>query len=210
MKPRNVRRNARARLNGRSGQLVVADYIDPPMIPSVTKITRKYRFACSGNLGATISSANVIGIAGAMCTVTNSTLTYIAFAAQVHKIEVWAPASTNAVMVQTEIQWYTMNQGPGREVCNTSMTPARPSYTKSKPRNGEWAFQRFSSGSTPVFGISCPAGSIIDLHCSHWLSDLAGANTTQACTVAVVGELYYTALDGTTKTAVPVGLPMAA
>lgn len=189
---------------------MVKDFIDMPVIPSVTKITRTYRFECTGNLGATITSSNVIGICGAMCTVTNSTLTFIAFAAQVHRIRVWAPSATNAVVVQTEVQWYTMNQGPGREAATTSITPSRPSYLSSKPRYGEWAGQKFSAGATPVFGISCPVGSVIDLHCSHWLSDLAGANTTQSATVATVGELYYTALDGTTKTAVPVGLPMAA
>ncbi len=190
--------------------MVVHDVIDPPTFQSVTKLTRRYRFNCTGNLGATITCSNLIGICGAMCTTTNSTLTYIAFAAQMHSIEVWAPASTNGVVVQTEVQFYSMNQGPAREVATTSMSPSRPSYLKAKPQVGEWARQRFSAGSTPVFGISCPTGSIIDVNITHWLSDLAGANTTQACTVATLGQLYYAALDGTTKTAVPIGLPMAA
>ncbi len=179
------------------------------MVPSVTKFTRTYRFNCTGNLGATISSSNLIGIAGAMCTVANNTLTYIAFAAQLHRVSVWGPASTNGVVVQSEVQMYDMNQGPAREVAAVSLTPSRPLYLSVKPKVGEWGRQVFSAGSTPVFGISAPTGSIIDIHITHWLADLAGANTTQAATAATLGQLYYTALDGTTKTAVPVGLPMA-
>lgn len=208
MKPYRSRGKRNPRLKGREAR-VVRDYIDPPAVPSVTKITRVYRFACAGNLAVTLTSSNLVGICGAMCTATNATLTFIAFAAQVHGVKIWAPTATNAVMVQTEIQWYTMNQGPAREVCQTAITPSRPSYTASKPRYGEWASQRFSAGSTPVLGISCPIGSIIDVHVSHWLSDLAGANTTQATTSATLGQLYYPALDGSTKTAPQVGLPGA-
>ncbi len=190
--------------------VVVADVIDPPPIPSVTRFTRKYRFNCTGNLGVTVTCSNLLGIAGAMCTVANNTLTYISFAARLHSVEVWAPAATNGVVVQTEIQMYDMNQGPAREIANVAMSPSRPSYTKVVPHVGEWGYQVFSAGSTPVFGISCPTGSIIDVNITHYLADLAGANTTQAATAATLGQLYYTALDGTTKTAVPIGLPMAA
>ncbi len=208
MNPRRPR-STRSKMKGRNAPLMVKDYIDPPMVPSVTKITRRYRFNCTGNLAVLLSSSNLIGICGAVCTATNATLTYIAFAAQVHGVEIWAPAASNAVLVQTEIQWYTMNGGPAREVCQAAITPSRPSYTRSKPKYGEWASQRFSAGSTAVVAISCPAGSLIDVHASHWLADLAGANTTQAATVAVLGQVYYPALDGATKTAVPVGLPTA-
>ncbi len=208
MKPRRGNKSGR---KGRGMRLsVVNDVIDPPPFQSVTRVTRRYRFNCTGNLGATITSSNLLGICGAMCTVANNTLTYIAFAAQLHSVEVWAPAATNAVVVQTEVQFYDMNQGPAREVATTSMSPARPSYLKARPQVGEWGRQKFSAGSTPVFGISCPTGSIIDINITHWLSDLAGANTTQAATAATLGQLYYSALDGTTKTAVPIGLPMAA
>ncbi len=209
---RNRRENSRRnpRRDPTRSLKMVADVIDPPRLPSVTQFTRTYRFNCTGNLGVTVTSSNLVGVAGAMCTTTNSTLTFIAFAAKVHSIQVWAPASTNGVMVQIEVQWYTMNQGPAREIENVSMSTARPGYLRTKPQVGEWGFQRFSAGATPVFGIACPTGSVIDIRMTHWLSDLAGANTTQSCTVATLGELYYPALDGTTKTAVPVGLPMAA
>ncbi len=191
MKPGRKQRAGRKRDGSNNRAVVVHDVIDPPLVPSVTRFTRTYRFNCTGNLGATISCSNLMGIAGAMCTVANNTLTYIAFAARLHSVEVWAPPSTN-------------------EVANVAMSPSRPSYTKVKPKVGEWAWQVFSAGSTPVFGISCPTGSIIDVNITHYLADLAGANTTQAATAATLGQLYYTALDGTTKTAVPIGLPMAA
>lgn len=194
----------------RARAIVVHDDIDPPRFQSVTRVTRRYRFNCTGNLGATISSANMVGIAGAMCTVANNTLTFIAMAVQIHSIEVWAPAATSGVMTQIEIQFYTMNQGPAREVSNVAFSSARPSYLKAKPKVGEWARQVVSPGATPVFGISCPTGSLIEINATHWLADLAGANTTQTATAATLGQLYYTALDGTTKTAQPVGLPMAA
>ncbi len=187
---------------------MVREVIDPPQYQSTVQVTRTYRFLCVGAFNGYITFQNLAGIAGAMCTTANSSLTHLAGGWKFHSIKMWVQAASNGVGVTASINTLTVNGLPSREITNISANPARPTFISMKPQSGELLFLREGNQSaTNAFGLLCPVGTIIDVHMTHWLYDIGTAGQTYTVAAGTLGALYYTPLDGSTDSLIPVGLP---
>ncbi len=172
-------------------------------------ISRWYRFRAVADVNAVIIYVNdLIGIAGAMCTVANSTLSMLSQAMQVKKVRIWNPANADATVDSAKIAWYAQNNGLARSVGAATSIVARPAYIETAPRLGDAAFYRISAqASVGLFEITASSGALIDVLCTHWLNNSGTAGVTYTVAAATLGVVYYLPLDGDSDQLVNVGLP---
>ncbi len=187
-------------------------YIDPPRFQSVTSITRSYRFINSTAFNSSITVNDLISVAGGICSVANTTMAPIAVSVHLHRIRVWAAPGTTAAASTVSVRWNTASGSvvPMREDSDTSLSTARPIFLESTPPRGCFAWLPLGPSTSGVFGLTMPAGGVIEIHMTHWCYDTGSAPVgTFTITVATaVGIMQYGYLDQTTtKYFAPVGLP---
>ncbi len=180
----------------------------PPEIASNVIVDHVYRFVSTSGNSTSITQANLIGIAGGVCTVANTTLSLIGNTVSVKRVSIWSPPSAQGQAVTCSVEWTSAVAAGGRmiERSDTSVSTAMPAQVHARPPKGSLASFWLGSGSDSVFVITAPAGSIIDVHAVHVLEDAAGANLTYAVAAATLGDLYWLPLDGSTDLYTPVSL----
>ncbi len=151
----------------------------------------------------------MIGIAGGICTVVNTTVAPLAVSYKLHRIRIWAAPGTTAAASSVAVRWQTLDNLPAKEVANTSMTTARPCYLEAVPPQGCLSHQMQGTSAVSAFGLLCPAGALVEIHATHWFYDTGSvAVDTFAVAAGTLGVLYFLALDETaSNNFVPVGLP---
>jgi hypothetical protein len=112
---------------------------------------------------------------------------------RVRQVEVWSQAalgtpSTITVVFQTATGDQTIHT-------DTSLG-VKPAYVKAIPSDRSLASFWTMSGTTDIFNVTCPGGSIIDLSCDFKTSSIPPNAVQNALVGATVGELYYRGLDG--------------
>lgn len=178
----------------------------PPQIPSNVTITRTYRFKSTSATMQSITGAQILGVAGAVCTVANTTLRYLATSVRVHRVSVWSPPSAQGAEATCTLEWKTYQGDEYKEVSDSSMSVARPAHISSKPPQGSLCWLPMGVSSGTCLDLTAPVGSIIDVHCTHVLNDTATAGSSYAVGAASLGVIYYLPLDGSTDVFTPVGL----
>jgi hypothetical protein len=171
------------------------------MIKSNVCVRHKYRFFNGTASGSYIISNNsILGAAGVMCTVANSTCVSIFSSFRIRSVDVWAAAQTaanNTAVNTIAINW---NGGPvfvtNEELSDTSISPDYPPYLHAvPPKNSNAAFwQTASSGG--IFTLTLCDQAIIDLDVDLIMSDQQDTYTITGFTTASLGSQYYLALDG--------------
>jgi len=136
--------------------------------------------------------------------------------AQLQSVSMWAPSVSGAVS-EVLLNWIPGSGYLGKDVTDSSMNPNVPAFIRTRPpRLYPAQFPVDPNDTTPLFAISCPSGTIIDVQVSFVWSD---GHTTQTHTepytgsLATVGTLNAGPLDtaisianATTPKIIPVGL----
>ncbi len=205
-------RKQKSKSSRRQVVAVRRQYIDPPRFQSVSSLTRSYRFINSTAFNSSITSNDLISVAGGICSVANTTMAPIAVSHHLHRIRIWAAPGTAAAASTVSVRWNTASGSvvPMREDSDTSLSTARPIYLECTPPRGSFAWLPLGPSTSGVFGLTMPAGGVIELHMTHWFYDTGAAPVgTFTITVATaVGIMQFGYLDQTTtKYFAPVGLP---
>jgi hypothetical protein len=173
--------------------------IHPPAIRSNMQVRHKYRFQCNAQGSYPISSADILGACGGICTVSNSTIVGFFASFRIRRIEAWAFASTTPTLLPAtiSINWNgTPDFVSNQEISDTSFSSDYPAYVSCRPpRNTNAAFWQTTS-SENMFNITIPDNSIVDLELDLVVSDQQDVATFTGLTTATLGAQYYLALDG--------------
>jgi hypothetical protein len=188
----------------------------PPMLEVVPSLTKTYRFRASSALsGVGIGVGGILGALGGITTVVNSKVTAWASSFKINHFHIWLPAvagldnvfidwapAGSAGFVKDEAKIFTVPDG----ITVTNVLEFRP---PAKTLASYWNNATVSLG-TLLAGITAPAGTIVDLNVSYTLSNVT-APIQQTVTAAVLGSVYYLALDGAgSNKLVPLGVPTTA
>jgi hypothetical protein len=107
------------------------------------------------------------------------------------------------------VTWFGNLNNPNLEISDSTTNVSRNAHiSTAPPRNSSAAFWQINDG-LPLFALTCPINSIVDIEITIIQSDQEGAATTITVSSGVLGKIYYPYLDqlgaGSTKL-VPVGL----
>lgn len=181
----------------------------PPQLNASIHQLHKYRFANSSQqVGVSVSVGSLLGAAGSVCTVANTTITSFNTACRILKIEVW-PSTAASGTTFANVYWFSDVNMPDDE--HDSRIPQGVTLTRSMvfhpPKHSRASFWWQSSATSQVlFKLGCSAFSVVDVTMETTLSNnLSGVSQTVA--TATLGLVYYGYLDGTTHAFQPIGLP---
>ncbi len=178
----------------------------PPQISTNISFRHKYRFVSTNGALQTIGSNDLCAVAGGVCTVANNTLSLIAAAVKLHRVQVWTPPATQGSSATCSLNWKSTSFSPNLEVSDSTMSVTTPAYISAVPPAGSQAsFWAVSGSGQDLFDLVAPSGSIIDVDLTVVLNDgVAGASYTVAA--ATLGVLYFLPLDGGSDVYTPVSL----
>jgi len=198
---------SRGQLRPRNQNVASRRKLNPPQLPSNVVITRTYRFRSTSDTKTAVTAGNIGGIAGLVCTVANTTLSYLAVSSKVHRVSIWTPPASQGAAATCSIEWVDIDAVGSKEFSDTTVSTAFPAHVSSVPPVGSAAYQwQSTAGGGALMNITAPIGSVIDVHASHVLFDTGTAAPTAAVAAGTLGVLYYLPLDGVTDVFLPVGL----
>jgi len=167
-----------------------------PQISSNVMKSHVFRFVASSAFYGNIRQEDIGGALGTIATVTNSTVALINETFKVTRVRAWTPPASQGAAATCSINWIGGSFAPNKEVSDTSVSVSFPAHIDSKPPvNSSASFWQNVAGSTALFTLAVPSGSIVDLHVSFIEGDDESVNTS-AVASAVLGHTYYLALDG--------------
>lgn len=180
----------------------------PPAVPTNVQVVHTYRFRSTAATRTAISMLDLLGIAGAVGRVANTSLSLIANSVKLHRVSIWSPPASQGAAATCSITWSTAQTFTEMsEVSDTTLSTAVPAHVSSKPPPGSAAsFWIGGTTSDTVMTLEAPVGSVIDVHCTHVLQDDQAAGASYAAAAATIGALYYLPLDGATDLYLPVSL----
>lgn len=187
----------------RTGQ---KDSRQPPQIKSNVAITHTYRFRSTAGTTTDITQDMLLGIAGGIGTTANSSVTIACSSVKVHSVKIWTPPAAQGAVATCSVLWSAIGFGQILETTDTTVSTATPAHVKAKPPLGSSAYQWQQGGSSVIMTLVAPTGSIIDVHATHIIRDVASANTTFAAAAVTLGVYYWFPLDGTGDVYLPVSL----
>jgi hypothetical protein len=204
MPQRRNRQNQNSRRGSvRNARTAVSRINHPPQIRSNVQFRHKMRFA--GTMGSTvINSAQLAFAFGSVGTVTNSTVVSVIGSLRLIEVELWSSptsASTSALSnVSCEFSGSNANISSTSQFSDTSVNPAEPAHIRCRPPRGSnsafWQFPGVSANN--MFTINGTSNiCIIDVTCDLVLSDDELSSLTRTVSTAVLGQMYYLALDNT-------------
>lgn len=177
----------------------------PLAICANTTVTRTYRFRSTYDLPVIITAQALVGIAGAVGTVANTTVVAVAESFRIHRVTVWSPprqGNPAAGLGQfsssiATIEWHSLDNIPSQRLTDEAISPSEPAYVSSKPPRGSAAYQ-WQDGPTGgnIMTLTCVVGGIIDVHISHTLFASGTSGGAYTANPVVVGAYYYMPLDG--------------
>lgn len=178
-----------------------------PQINTNIKLSHRYRFlATSALTNVGVDAQDLLGAIGGVCTVANTTLSFLAKTMRIQSIEIWSPTATSTTGVTCSIEWLSTNS-PSIEVSDTSINVSEPAHILTSPPKLSLAAFWQQTASTDLFIINCPGGSVVDIRLSYVLCDQTTASSSRPITTGTLGRQYYLAMDGpTTNLLVPVSL----
>lgn len=210
---RNQRRGVRSfRGRQQAAQAEIARLsreIAPRQFYSNVELKHTFRFSASSAFQQTVTPIFLAAAAGAICSVTNSTLKTIAGSVKVNFIEVWSPPPSQGAATTCSVDFAGSANNPNREYSDTSVSVTRPAHVLCNPPTQSLCsfWQQASNTTSDLFTIAGGAGAIIDVGLSIVLADGDAEPSSVTVTTATLGNVYYLALDGpTSNLLVPVSL----
>jgi hypothetical protein len=173
-------------------------------------IHRRFR-ANSAGTSTVVTMGSIFGSLGVTGTVTNTTCVSMFSSIKISSFTMWPPQNTGSD--RTILEWGASADGgyaPDSAFINTvpdGITESRGIYFRPPAKSllNNW-MSTYLTASNVVAYITCPTGTIIDIHVTACQpNDYVPESITVA--TAVVGSVYYLALDGpSTNIFIPVGL----
>lgn len=185
--------------------------INPPQISSNVRMSHRFRFISSGAVsGITFTSDSLLGAAGGIGTVTNSTIALCYESVRLKKIEVWAPPASQGAAATVSVEWLGQNS-PSIEISDTTLSVSQNAHiVGSPPRTSLASFWQVVGSPQNLFVLTCPTGSVVDIEADYLFVDRSTAvGTALGLTTVVIGRVYFLALDRVgpgTNLLVPVSL----
>jgi len=186
-----------------------AGNLSPVQFESNVRSHHRYRFtATAGVVGKVITDTSVVGSLGGVVTVLNTAVVAIFQSFRIKRLEMWSAPSAQGSNATCSVEWFGFGNSPNTEFSDTTLSTAKNAVVSCKPpANALASFWQKATG-TPLFILTCPAGTIVDLILDTILSDDEGAGTVVTIASGSLGALVYLALDQVTGTHnfVPVSL----
>jgi hypothetical protein len=177
------------------------------------RVNHVYRFDTTSGINASnITVGMIFGAIGTMGQVANSSVASFASSFRIKRLTIFESAQ-GVVTVGSEIFWASTTDVNTADIVYTNSTIPydRPSCVSSTPPPKSLASFWWNSSATtttPLFGLTCAIGSIIDLDVEFTIANSLEGLAGISVATATVGNVYYLALNGpATNTAIPVGLP---
>jgi hypothetical protein len=187
----------------------------PPQLNNTMTVHNKIRyFVGTTSSPVSCSVQDMLGALGGTCTVANSLFKPWSSSFKIESLTCYPSTASTAPNENFCALWW--NAGPSfqqRDVEESKDVPQGVTATGAvvfrPPKStlaGDW-LACTAAGTTNLFTMFVSAGSIIDLHVSHTLSNQF-IPATMSIGVGVLGTIYYLALDGPlSNTIVPAHLP---
>jgi len=181
---------------------------EPPPYRANAIIRKTFRFVNTGGAATeqvfNISAAK-IGALMAVTNVANTTLTQFFETIRIKRVSVWQGPNTNTLLPRTvSVQFNGGNlgiTGSDQPISDMSVGSTRVAHVSAKPRKGIDQAAQFQPTQTNVgvvqlFAIVCSLGAVIDVKMEGvFSSDTRVTNNTVPIVTAVLGQIYYLALD---------------
>ncbi len=183
------------RKNNKSGKYR-GNGLKPPQISSKLTVNHTYRFQVAESTSNTwypVTDYDLLGIAGAVGTATNSSLACIAEACKIHSVEIWSPSQSTGA-AHAGVRWLSLASQEVKETIDISLNTARPAHVFSKaPTDGVYGASFWLTPGTerPIFSLYLSGGEIVDINITHKLYDSGTAGLSRSVSTAVVGVMYY-------------------
>lgn len=171
----------------------------PPELSCTPVVDHVFRFINTARGQENITVSMLAGACGSVGTITNSKVQPIASTLRVRSIKIWA--GIDSTQQSSEVLWnsaITTVEKDNSKVNSTPQNVAQSNVLVSRPPRGTFAANWTSAvtnGSVVLFGISCPIGSVIDVHVVYTIANAYSTPTNITVTTAVLGGLYYLRLD---------------
>jgi len=131
-------------------------------------------------------------------------------AVRIRRIRVWAATTASGTVATITINFTGSNWAPNEEFIDSTMNVSELAYLDVKPpKNSLAAFWRdFGNSADPLFIITCPAGTIMDLDLDTVPSDNDPSVNTLGLNsaAATLGTIYYLNLAGSASSFSPMQL----
>jgi hypothetical protein len=201
----NPRQNPR-KSNGGARRSRISSSI--PQISSNITGTHRFRFiASSAIVNTSILTGDILKISG-LFAATTVLLYPVNKTFRLKRVEVWAPTATSTTGAICSVEWPTGQTGPTKEVSDISINVSEPAHLVAIPPPLSIASFWQQDGTTSMFVLNCPGGSVVDITIDYVQDDDGVASALPITVVgATVGTIYYGFLDGdTTHLLTPVSL----
>jgi hypothetical protein len=143
-----------------------------------------------------VTPTSLLGAAGGIVAVANTTLTTIHSSVKVNQIDIWTPPASQGASATCSVNWVGYNNSPDREYSDTSVSVATPAHVTCSPPQQSLASFWQAASATNLFVVTAPTGSIIDVHLSLIFADGADqAGTGISIATGVLGSNLYLSLD---------------
>jgi len=209
MKRNKLNRNNKRRGNNAMtiGKMVAIHKItdpQPPKYRSNLVTTKRFRFTNGSNPGTYVITAAKLGALISIGTVLNTFVTQFFDTVRLISVELWAPSSSTFVPAQVSVEFTGSIAGVvGSQIAHSDMSigSTRVAHVKASPHPLSQAAQwqpcdTAGLGSNTLFKIIIPNNAVIDVTVELTVpSDPRTTNNFSTVTTAVLGEIYYLALD---------------
>lgn len=177
------------------------------MIRSNVELSHRYRFTSTSGTATGITPTSLLCAAGTVCTQTNAFALAIAGSVKVNQISIWSPPASQGAAVTCSCDFAGFGNSPSREYSDTSVSVSTPARIMCTPPPQSLAAFWQVAGTTTLFTITAPTGSIIDVVMSLIVQDNDVAQAVSAIATGVLATTYYLSLDpNATHRYVPVSL----
>jgi hypothetical protein len=168
-----------------------------PMISSNIKGQHRFRFIASAAISAvSILTGDVLKTSG-LFAATTTTLYPVNKTFRLKSVEVWAPTATSTTGAICSVEWPTGQTGPTSEVSDISINISEPAHIIATPPPMSIASFWQQDGTTALFTLTCPGGSVVDISLDYVQDDDGVASALPITVVgAIAGTIYYGFLDG--------------
>jgi hypothetical protein len=175
----------------------VGRIIHPPQLKTNVQLTHTYRFMCNNNGTYNITPDTLLLAAGCVGSVTNTTVVGIFASCRINYLEMWAPPASQGQLSTISCEWLGLTPNePNIEVSDSSVSVAYPAYLRAKPPMRSLGCFWQTTNGNDICQLTVPSGTLIDVSLSLVMFDQDLARPSSAVATAVVGEIYYLALDG--------------
>jgi hypothetical protein len=173
----------------------------PGQFKANVELNHAFRFYSTNGGLIAVTPTSILGAAGTMCTVGNTTVVTYANSFRINRIRIWGGAQVPATTVPTTVavDWTGLGNSPSREVSDTTVSNAFPAFIDTSPPPNSLAAFWQTASSTTIFTLKCPVQSVVEVHLTLILADGNPDSEGTAITVATgtQGSTYWLALDST-------------